>query len=55
MRYASRKFVLSVLVILSADLMVWAGSIDAAVWGAAVGSVVAAYLAANVTQKAVAK
>lgn len=53
MRYRSRKFITAVLVIMSANGMLLAGSIDAAVWGATVGSVVAAYIAGNVVQKAV--
>lgn len=53
MRYRSRKFITAVLVIMSANGMLLVGSIDAAVWGATVGSVVAAYIAGNVVQKAV--
>ncbi|MCA3194299.1 MULTISPECIES: hypothetical protein [unclassified Cupriavidus] len=55
MRYGSRKFIAALLVIASADAMLMIGTIDAAVWGATVATVVAAYIAGNVTQKAVTK
>lgn len=55
MRYRSRKFLVAVLVIASADVLVFMGSIDASVWGATVGTVVAAYIAGNVAQKATGK
>lgn len=55
MRYGSRKFLTSLLVIASADVMLLVGTIDAAVWGATVGTVVAAYIVGNVAQKAVTK
>jgi hypothetical protein len=55
MRYGSRKFLTALLVIASADVLVLLGSIEASVWGAAVGSVVAAYIAGNVAQKMVQK
>lgn len=55
MRYGSRKFLAALMVISSADAMLLVGSIDASVWGATVGSVVAAYIAGNVAQKAVTK
>lgn len=55
MRYASRKFLTSLIVIASADAMLLVGTIDAATWGATVGTVVAAYIAGNIVQKAVTK
>ncbi|SCU75504.1 exported hypothetical protein [Cupriavidus necator] len=55
MKYGGRKFITALLVIASADAMLLLGSIGASVWGATVGSVVAAYIAGNVAQKAVAK
>jgi len=53
-RLTSRKFILAVLVVLCATGLCAFGKIDATVYGAIVGAVVAAYLTANVTQKAVA-
>jgi hypothetical protein len=53
-RLGSRKFVLAVLVVLCATGLCAFGKIDAVAYAAIVGGVVAAYLAANVTQKAVA-
>lgn len=55
MRYGSRKFLTALMVIASADAMLLVGTIDAKVWGATVATVVAAYIAVNVTQKAVTK
>lgn len=55
MRYGSRKFLTALLVIVSADAMLLLGTIDAAVWGATVATVVAAYIVGNVSQKAVTK
>lgn len=55
MRYGSRKFITALLVIASADVMLWLGSLNASVWGATVGSVAAAYIAGNVAQKMVEK
>jgi amino acid permease len=52
--HLSRKFILAVLVVLCATGLCAFGKIDATAYAAIVGGVVAAYLAANVTQKAVA-
>lgn len=52
-RYASRKFLISLLALASADILCLLHTIDASVWGATVGSVVALYVAGNVSQKAV--
>ena len=50
-RFLSRKFMVSLLVIGSADVLAALGTINAAVWGSTVGSVVALYVASNVAQK----
>ena len=50
-RFLSRKFLVSLLAIISADGLVLAGSINGAVWGSTVGSVIALYAVANVAQK----
>ena len=50
-RYASRKFLVSLLVTASADVLLAVGSLNATVWGSTVGSVVALYVASNVAQK----
>lgn len=50
-RYRSRKFVMSMGVVISASVLVWFGRIDAGVYSAVVIAVVGGYLAANVTQK----
>lgn len=52
MRYGSRKFILSLLTLASADAMLFLGSITPSVWGGVVGSVLALYVAGNVGQKA---
>jgi hypothetical protein len=53
-RLTSRKFAIAVLVVLCATGLCAFSKIDGTVYGAIVCAVVAAYLAANVTQKAVA-
>lgn len=53
-RYASRKFILAMLTLLSASLLVYFGKIDGGVYATVVVAAVGAYLAANVTQKATA-
>jgi hypothetical protein len=53
-RLTSRKFILAVLVVLCATGLCAFAKISGAEYAAIVGGVVAAYLAANVTQKAVA-
>jgi hypothetical protein len=53
MGYGSRKFVLAVAALLSADVFLALGSITPQVWAATVGSVLALYVAGNVGQKAV--
>ncbi|CAG9177902.1 hypothetical protein [Cupriavidus pampae] len=55
MKYGSRKFVTALLVVVSADVLVWLGSIEASVWGATIGSVAAAYIAGNIAEKMVRK
>lgn len=55
MKYGSRKFILAMFTVLSANVLVVVGAITASVWGAAVGAVVATYMAGNVGQKAVEK
>lgn len=52
-RLTSRKFLLAVLVVLCATGLCAFGKIDGATYAMVVGGVVSAYLAANVTQKAV--
>jgi hypothetical protein len=52
-RLTSRKFILAVLVVLCATGLCAFSKIDAATYGLVIGGVVAAYLTANVTQKAV--
>jgi hypothetical protein len=47
----SRKFIVSLLVIGSADVLLALGQLNATVWGSTVGSVVALYVASNVAQK----
>lgn len=53
-KLTSRKFILAVLVVICSTALCAFGKIDAATYGMVVGAVVAAYLTANVTQKAVA-
>lgn len=50
-RFTSRKFALALLAVQSCSALVWFGKIDAGVYSAVMIAVVAAYLAANVTQK----
>lgn len=47
----SRKFLVSVLTILSASILCWFGHIADGVWSAAVIATVGGYLSANVIQK----
>lgn len=51
-RYASRKFLLAVLVLISASVLVWTNHIADGVYSAVIIADIAAYLASNVTQKA---
>ena len=53
--FLSRKFIVAAGVLVGNAALVWYGHIDDGVYSAVVISVVAAYLAANVTQKATAK
>jgi hypothetical protein len=53
-RLTSRKFILAVLVVLCATGLCAFAKIDATAYAAIVGGVVAAYLTANVSQKALA-
>lgn len=55
MKYGSRKFLLTVLTIMSACGLLLVGSIGEAVWGATVGSALALYMAGNVGRAAVNK
>ena len=54
-RYASRKFAVAMAAIASASWLVYAGHIADGVYSAVVIAAVTGYLAANVTQKAIAK
>jgi hypothetical protein len=53
-RLLSRKFILAVLSLLSITVLCWFGKIDAGVFATCLVATVGSYLAANVTQKAVA-
>lgn len=50
--FASRKFIVSLLALASADALALLHIIDAGVWGTTIGGVVALYVAGNVGQKA---
>jgi hypothetical protein len=54
-RYGSRKFLLALLVIASADVLLVLGSLTASVWAAAVGSALGLYMAGNVGRAALPK
>lgn len=54
-RYASRKFILALLSLLSATALVWIGLIADGVYSAVVIATVGAYMTANVAQKKVAQ
>lgn len=54
-RIGGRKFVATILSLLSAHSLVWFGKIEPGVYSAVVIATVAAYIAGNVTQKATAK
>lgn len=51
-RYASRKFILAGLVLIEAAGFLAADVIEPSVWASITGAVIAAYLTANVAQKA---
>jgi hypothetical protein len=53
MKYGSRKFLLALLTIASADALLVLGMLDSSVWAAAVGSALALYMAGNVGQRAI--
>jgi hypothetical protein len=53
MRYASRKFILAVLTLLSSTVLVYIDSISDGVYSAVVIATVGAYITGNVAQKAV--
>lgn len=55
LRYLSRKFILSVLSLLSATALVACGGIADGVYSAVVIATVGAYIAGNVAQKATVK
>ena len=46
-RFASRKFILAVLALVSATVLVWFGRIDGGVFSAVVIAAVGAYMTAN--------
>lgn len=50
-RYGSRKFLLALLVLISATALVWFGKISDGVYSAVVIASVAAYITGNVAQK----
>lgn len=52
-RYASRKFILAYLSLISTTLLVWSGHISDGVYSAVTIATVGAYLTANVAQKKV--
>ena len=52
-RFASRKFILACASLVSATALVWTAHISDGVYSAVVIATVGAYLAANVSQKAV--
>lgn len=54
-RYASRKFLLALLALLSASALVYTGHIADDVYSAVVIATVGAYIVGNVAQKAVVK
>lgn len=54
-RYGSRKFLLSLLVILLATGLRWFDLIDGGMWVTVVSLAMTVYAGANVTQKAVVK
>ena len=54
-RYASRKFLLALLALVSATVLDWLGHIADGVYSAVVIATVGAYIAGNVAQKATAK
>ena len=50
-RFASRKFLLSLLSLVSASALVWFAKIDGGVYSAVMVATVAAYITGNVVQK----
>lgn len=54
MKYGSRKWILAILIVLVSSLLVYIGSITAAIWGSTIGVLIVAYFTANVAQKKVA-
>ena len=54
-RFASRKFIVTVLALLSASVLCASGHIAEGVYSAVVIATVGAYITANVVQKSVAK
>lgn len=53
--YGSRKFLLALLVVISATALVWFGKIADGVYSAVVISAIGAYITGNVAQKATVK
>ncbi len=53
-RFASRKFILALLALISASVLVFTGRIADGVYSAVVIATVGAYIAGNVTQKGIA-
>ncbi len=55
MRYKSRKFLLALFTVASADVLLWFKLLDGSQFVTVVAGVLTAYFAANVTQKMVTK
>lgn len=53
--YRSRKFLLALLVLVSSFILLWFGKLNESLYATLVSTTVAAYFAANVTQKATSK
>ena len=51
----SRKFILSMVVVISINLLCWYGRIDAGVYATIMVATVGAYITGNVTQKNITK
>jgi len=52
-RYGSRKFIFALVSFIIASVLLYLGSLTAVVYGGLAGTIVTAYLAANVIQKKV--
>lgn len=51
MRYGSRKFILAMLSLISADALLFFGMLTPTVWGSTVGAILMLYSVSNVAQK----